>query len=478
MKKLICSSLATLMVLAMPMTAFAADAEAPSDVEGVRAEALNKSAKISWEAATDNIDVTGYQVHYGLSPVDDVGESFDEMEDVGKKLSYTVSGLDNGEEYFFAVVAYDAEGNESLNWSTQVSATPGGAATDDDESPTVADAEAVDKITVKVEFSEAVVLPEDDAEDAFAIENDESFEPLNVVAAELDEEDEDGKTVILTTDAQEDGVDYTLTVGIDIEDESGNPIVSGTSDTAAFVGSGAEHVEGEEFEVLSAEAVDNTHVTVTFNKSIFLSIDPSEDFEIVAKDEETVKLEVLGVELAESEDGVEDALAIITTSEMEDRQYEVRVKNVMDADDVEIGEDAAVLFRGVVGGEEIEDIIPPDDVAKFLAKQMMNVEKMSVKLTWEKVQSENADAVKQTVYTSKNKGVEYEKTAELDADALEYEVNNLEAGEYWFKLTQTDTVGNESEGKIVKVVLSETGPELIGLLALSLGFGRMFRRKK
>ncbi len=106
------------------------------------------------------------------------------------------------------------------------------------------------------------------------------------------------------------------------------------------------------------------------------------------------------------------------------------------------------------------------------------MEKMAVKLTWEKVQSENADAVKQTVYTSKNKGVEYEKTAELDADALEYEVNNLEAGEYWFKLTQTDTVGNESEGKIVKVVLSETGPELIGLLALSLGFGRMFRRKK
>ncbi len=478
MKKLICSSLATLMVLAMPMTAFAADTKAPSDVEGVRAQALNKSAKISWEAATDNVDVTGYQVHYGLSAVDDVGESFDEMKDVGKKLSYTVSGLDNGKEYFFAVVAYDAEGNESVNWSSQVSATPGGAAGEDDESPTVADAEAVDKITVKVEFSEAVVLPDEDAEDAFAIENDESFEPLNVVAAELDSEDEDGKTVLLTTDAQEDGVDYTLTVGIDIEDEAGNPIVSGTSDTAAFVGSDAEHVEAKEFKVLSAEAVDNTHVTVTFNKSVFLSIDPSEDFEIVAKDEEAVKLEVLGVELAESEDGMEDALAIITTNEMEDRQYEVRVKNVMDADDVEIGEDAAVLFRGVVGGEEIEDIIPPDDVAKFLAKQLVNVEKMSVKLTWEKVQSENADAVKQTVYTSKNKGVEYEKTAELDADALEYEVNNLEAGEYWFKLTQTDTVGNESEGKIVKVVLSETGPELIGLLALSLGFGRMFRRKK
>lgn len=481
MKKFVSSSLALMVVLAMPMTAFAVDSKAPDDVEVVKGVALDKAAKITWDAVEDDTGVAGYQVHYGLSRVDEVGESFDNMEDVGDKLSYTVTGLQNGKEYFFSVVAYDEAGNESVNWSPQVAVTPKGAgAGSDEDSPTVADAEAVDKVTVKVEFSEAVVLPDEDSEDAFAIENDESFEPLNVIKAELDEDDEEGKTVLLTTEEQEDGIDYTLTVGIDIEDEAGNPIVSGTSDTAAFTGSGEEPAAGADgLKVLSAEAVDNTHITVTFSETIFLSIDPSEDFEIVAKDEESVKLEVLGVELAESEEGVEDAMAIITTGEMEDRQYEVGVKNVMNSDDVEIAEeDGKVTFRGVVGGGEVEDIIPPDDVAKFLAKQMMNVEKMSVKLTWEKVQSENADAVKQTVYTSKDKGENYEKTTELDAEAVEYEVNNLEAGEYWFKLTQTDSVGNESEGKIVKVVLSETGPGLAGLLLLSVGFGRLFRRKK
>ncbi len=108
---------------------------------------------------------------------------------------------------------------------------------------------------------------------------------------------------------------------------------------------------------------------------------------------------------------------------------------------------------------------------------MMEAEKYVVKLTWEKVQAANADAVKQTVYMSPD-GSEYAKKADLDAEATEYEVKNLEAGDYWFKLTQTDAAGNESNGKIVKVVLAETGPEMAGLLLLSIGVGRLFKKKK
>lgn len=484
MKKMTSMMLAGLLAMSFPMTAFAADEEAPGDVEVVNGEALNGAARITWEASTDNEEVTGYQVHYGLTPVEEVGQSFDEMINAGDTLSYVVNGLENDTEYFFAVVAYDAAGNESINWSPQVAVTPNGdaSAAEDNEAPTVSSAEATNKFEVSVEFSEAVELPMEDAQDAFAIENDDTFEPLIVEDAVLDEDDDSGKTVILTTAEQEEGAFYTLTVGIDVADAAGNPIVSGTSDTAAFIGSGSEPMSEEEVsgmtEVLNVEAVDNTNIVVTFDRTIFLSIDPSEDFEITAVDDPTVVLEVLGVELGADENGTEDAVALITTSEQEDRQYKVVVYNVADEDGMEI-EDNESLFRGVAIVETpIEDIIPPDDVATFLADTMLEAEKYAVKLTWEKVQSANADAVKQTIYQSTDEGGNYDKTADLDPEATEYEIKNLEAGEYWFKLTQTDAAGNESEGKVIKVSLSETGPEMAGLLLLSVGFGRMFRRKE
>ncbi|MBI4975260.1 hypothetical protein HZC20_01150 [Candidatus Peregrinibacteria bacterium] len=54
----------------------------------------------------------------------------------------------------------------------------------------------------------------------------------------------------------------------------------------------------------------------------------------------------------------------------------------------------------------------------------------------------------------------------------------MEPGEYWFKVTEKDVAGNESKGSVVKVKLAGTGPELIGLFALSLGLGRVFTRRK
>lgn len=482
----------------VPMTAFAADDESPGDVENVHGDSLNGAALITWEVASDNEAVAGYQVHYGLSAVTEVGQTFDDMVDAGDVLEYTVSDLDNGKEYFFSVIAYDAAGNEGINWSPQVAVTPTEDASEptDGEAPTVVDAEATHKYEVKIEFSEAVVLPEEDGIDAFAIENDETFEALEVTEVRMDEEDEDNKTVILVTAEQVAGDDYTLTVGIDIEDMTGNQIVSGTSDTAIFVGSNLEPEQEEPVEdislpkVISVGSTDSTHVLVTFNKTITLSIDPSLDFIISAKDDSSKTLEILGVELVDSIDGVMDGAAIVTTSVQEDIQYNITVINVIDDDDNEIiAEDGTMVFRGIEGVVEtpedpedptenpLEDLLAPEDVANFLATKVLQADRYMVRLTWQKVQEANTDAVKQTLYTSRDSS-NYSEIAELDADATDYEVQNLAAGDYWFKLTQTDAAGNESDGEVIKVVLSETGPEMAGLLFLSLGAGRLFRRKR
>ncbi len=77
--------------------------------------AFAKSVTLSWDASPSQ--VTGYKVYYDTQS-NGIFEGIDAIEgdspiDVGAVLTYTVTGLDDGEDYFFAVTAYDASGNES-----------------------------------------------------------------------------------------------------------------------------------------------------------------------------------------------------------------------------------------------------------------------------------------------------------------------------------------------------------------------------
>ncbi len=485
MKKLFSSlTLGLLATMAFASTAFAVDAEMPSDVENLTAVAQNAAAKLDWSAATDDTGVTGYKLYYGLTSVTKQGEKYDKEVDVGNVLTYTVSGLDNGKLYYFAVIAYDAAANESASYSPWASATPSGdaAAVEDKEAPQVASAEALDKEEVKVVFSEEIVLTEKDPQDSFSIENDETFDELKVLNAEMDKEDETNKTVILTTDPQTDKTKYKLTVDISIKDKANNPIISGTSDTAEFTGSGADKPAADAGgpELKSVENVDSTHILVTFSETVVLSIDPSEDFVIAGKSDSSKKLDVLGVKLGPNSAGVEDASAVITTSEQEAVEYTVTIKKMKDNAGNEVNAaKASGNFTGVAKDSTPDkDTVAPKDVANFLAKAVVSAQKYTVTLTWNVNAETKADLKEQLVYMSSDKGVKYDKKATLVPEANKYDVKDLTPGEYWFKVTQKDAAGNESAGTITKIILAETGPEMLGLVVLSLGLGRVFGKKK
>ena len=489
-KKLFAIVMASL--IAFSATAFAADAEDPSDVEELEATALDGSVKLVWSAATDDIGVEGYYVHYGDKPVLLSGESYDEVLDVDNVLEYTVGDLENGTEYFFSVVAYDAAGNESAAWAPEASATPESDAgsSDDSDSPQVTEAEALYKEAVKIVFSEAIKIPETDAQDAFAVENDDTFEALEVIGVEMDDKDASGRTVILETEEQEGGATYKLTVGVYVEDIAGNPIISGTSDTAIFEGSDADApVEDDEGpEIVGIEVVDVENVLISFNETIVVGIDPSENFEFVSKSDDSDILDVLKVTLGDNEDGIESASALVKTTMQTGSTYTLTVDGVTDeaGNEIEDGKNTIeFLGMGSGGGEdpgedpdEDEDTDAPKDVAKLIAKKVLQAEKYLVTLSWQ-IPSENVgDVVEQIVYMSQHKGDSYSKEATLNPEVNEYEVGEFEPGDYWFKVTQVDGNGNESEGTIAKIVLSETGPGMLGLLVFSLGMGRVVGRKK
>lgn len=486
MKKIVPAVLATFLLSLFSITAFAADTQNPGDVENVQGIAMDKSAKITWDEATDDVGVDGYQIHYGTKPVTEKGQTYEKNEDAKNVQEYVVTGLENGTKYYFSVIAYDAAGNESVKWSKVAIVTPakdasadGGEDAADKDAPQVADAEALNSEEVKVVFSEEVVLPEEDAEDAFDIEDQDKFENLLVTEVKMDEEDDENKTVILTTSKQKENTEYKLTVGIDIKDNAGNPIVSGISDTAVFQGSAKEKSVEDTTgpSVVKVETVDNTHIIVNFDETIVLSIDPSENFEITAEGDETKKLTVLGVKLGASTAGVEDASVVVTTSPQEKIKYTVKIAGIKDEadNDVNSAKNSAV-FEGEDGGTG-QDLIPPKDVVDFLADKVAQVQKYIVKLSW-KIPAENKDTMEQLIYKSTDKGTNYAKEAVLSAIAAQYEIDDLKAGEYWFKITQKDNAGNESKGVITKIILAETGPGVIALVAFSLLAGRVVSRRK
>ena len=76
----------------------------------VKAQAGNGSVKVSWNYSVDD-SVGGYYLYYGNRPGEYLGRvalEGDSQINVGNKSSFTVTGLENGKIYYFAVAAWSA----------------------------------------------------------------------------------------------------------------------------------------------------------------------------------------------------------------------------------------------------------------------------------------------------------------------------------------------------------------------------------
>ncbi len=65
------------------------------------------SVTLAWDPSADG-DVTGYRLYQGWAP-----RTYTNVVDVGHATSASLTGLMQGETYFFAVTAYDVIGQES-----------------------------------------------------------------------------------------------------------------------------------------------------------------------------------------------------------------------------------------------------------------------------------------------------------------------------------------------------------------------------
>jgi len=481
-----------------------ADTTPPSDVENVKASAGNAQVALTWNVATDNAAVKGYRIYYGNKSVNCDGCDYDFGPiDAGNKIAYTVGGLTNGTTYYFAVTAYDEAGNESDSYSSEVSATPAHASADA-EAPKVVKAEAPYINMVKVTFSEPVTLPSTQPENAFSIKNDSTQVALTVEDALLDATDPSGKTVVLTTGDQELNVNYIVTASIQVKDKAGNPIVSGTSDTAVFKGSAtpmpvvtqqqtqqtqAPAADTVPPELVAVSVPDSTHVIVTFSEQLDTASASPLNFVITEEQNFENTLEVTNAVV-----GVDGKAVTLTTAPQKAMNYNLIALDVKDVAGnlVSVDNNATTFFgwfdssapttqETQVTTQETQqtqmttDTVAPEDATMFTA---VAVGKLMAKLSWVASLNSAGDLANYVLYKSTD-GTTYGPGVLVDAASSSLDVLDLVPGvKYFFKLTAKDSVGNESQGVVATLTLPGTGPELLFLGLGSMGLGKLMQRRK
>lgn len=455
--------------------AFAADTTAPSDVTGLTAYSGDGQVTLEWDPSTDDTAVTGYYVYSGLSSVSEDGGSYTfGSTDAGDVTSYTLEGLSNDVTYYFAVTAYDAEGNESEYYSNEVESMPTDGENGDFTSPTVQAASAATNSMVEVTFSEAVTLP-DDAASAFNIEASDGT-ALEILDAYVS--GDDPETVFIVTELQTAGAQYTLTAGIEVSDEAGNSIISGTSDTAIFTGSSLEKTEGADetaasdtFTVKEVDSVSTTELRVTFSEEPVTG--DATDFTIADADDASITFAVTEVTADDT-----DPLVLVLKTEELDAGYDYVLsisEYVLNLDSNALDEDSRE-FEFTAKTVDLSDVIAPEDVTNFFA-ELLGTD--GVKLTWEASLDTAGDLANYLVYTSADNGLTWGTALEIAKTATSQEIKGLTAGQtYTFKITAVDENGNESAGVEKQITLPETGPGMYAIFGLSLLGGAYWARRR
>lgn len=95
----------------------------PSQVTNVDITASDGEITLTWSASTDDEEIDGYKIYFDTKSIDEDDKDDAYWRNVGNSLEYTFDDLVQKEKYYFYVVAYDNDDNESLSWSAEVSAT-------------------------------------------------------------------------------------------------------------------------------------------------------------------------------------------------------------------------------------------------------------------------------------------------------------------------------------------------------------------
>lgn len=467
------SVLTALIAFILPLTALAVE-----DVTNLEAEAGDQEVTLTWDAVTGAVS---YKVYLGTESVGpNEAYNMETLDTDNDDSEYVVEDLDNGTEYFFSVTAVDSQGDESVNFSEEVSATP--IATDAFQ---VTNISSQDSTTILISFSEAVVLPSQPAT-KFAVTY--TFNDADLAIESVDFASGDQKTVVLKTAEQQEGGEYIVTIPASLVTQAGAEALADAEREQVVLGGSA--AGGNDIiqlpsapgapKVVEAVATALDMVEITFTEAIKLpSSSPETAFTILDNNNPDQFLDVTKAEI----DDNDPAKVVLTTSEQAATEYTVVVTRVTDMDDTSLDSDAATAEFAAFGGGSGDDTTAPENPINLKA-MIDNLETLAVALTWGPSANSAGDLARYIIYIREGNG-EYRRHGDVAATSAEAEaaLKELITGltpetTYSFKVTAADGVGNESTGIETTITLPETGPGLAFLAIGSLFGGRAFSRRR
>ena len=440
MKKTLLSVFMSLVVCALPAYALFEDGQNAILISNLQGSAGDSKVVLTWEATTD---LSGEEAQSFVVYSSDTSVAEGLIDDYqtaypADNSTLSIEGLVNGQTYYFAAQAIGKDGS-SGPLSEEISVVPTSAealATDTAVIDTlqVKTAEATHSTEIVVEFSEEIFLPEESPELSFSITKaDDQSSFLLVWSAEYEKENEGTENevdvlsrIVLSTDEQEEGQEYIVTVSALITNLEGNPIESGITDSASFIGTATT-------EAMLAE--ENTI---------------PEELPVV---EEVIVEEPITEEVVAEEPIVEEVIV----------EEPVVLEEELGAE-----HDAASELPA-----EAPDSINtvPSDASNFVANFKTQANDFLIRLTWVLSADAASEAVDQIMYHSLNKGESWDNGITLSKGATSYELSGAPETEHTFKLTTKGADGTESTGVITSIrlpALAATGP--FALIALGSGF--------
>ena len=415
----------------------------------------NGKATLMWDPVLNQDDsiITKYKISYGKTSVEEgLADSYDdsmklelnadELETVGIARS-EISGLKNGEKYFFVVQAIDSEGTTgtpSEEKFTTPSLNPETTSSDSDGAILpleLKEATALTNTIIKATLSKEVVLPEDgELRKKTFIANlkadeDTTLEIQDIVFKENYLQDENSSQeaakkgteiyIILKNEVEKD-IEYQLTASARLKDIDNKSIDNGVTDNVFFTGT------------------DNT----TFPESERQTPTP----------EKTKTTDPLGALLSGANTGATNPDPQETTEAQTEEPLHAAPR----------------------------DTVAPEDITALRAEIVKRVSDFIVNLSWIKSKNTAGDLIEQLLYTSIDNGKTWGSPKKFNGDLQEYTFTGKENTSYTVKITTKDRSGNESDGvvKTIKVpsLVSSGAPMFLALgLALMGGAAQIMRRK-
>ena len=375
----------------------AADTEAPTAPAAVTAtDVTETTAKVTWDEASDNVGVVGYNVYVNENKVND---------ELVTGTEYDLTGLAEETEYTVTVTAVDAAGNESARSEAATFTTEKAK---DMEAPTVPSGVTVTDITE----TRATVSWEASTDNVEVAGYNVYVNDTKVNAVPVT-----GTTYDLTGLTEE--TEYTVMVTA--VDTSENESVR--SEAATFTTLKTEDPKDTEAPTVPAN-VRTSDVTETTAK--------------VAWDEASDNVGVVGYNVYVNETKVNEELVTGTEYDLtgltEETEYTVNVTAV-DAEGNESVRSEAVTFT-TLKTEEPADTEAPTVPANVKASEITYTK---ATIAWE-ASTDNVEVAGYNVYVNNTK-----VNASLVANPT-YDLTGLTEGtEYTVTVTAVDAAGNESE---------------------------------